>query len=159
MGPQGGTLRWEPKLRARRTSSINENKLVKRHLCKSYKPQLKYKESKMIKSCRKKDLLLATIYINPLQHVPTFFFGLQRRCSVKTGVLKNFANFTGKRLCWNRLLLKLQAQQALQLYYKRLQHRYFPVEFAKLLRTSILQNICKRLLLVLASIQFGHAWR
>ena len=82
------------------------------------------------------------------QHVPTLFFDLQRRCFVKKGVLKNFANFTVKQLFWNLLLLKLQALQALQLYSKRLQHRCFFVELAKLLRTSILQNIYKRLLLV-----------
>ena len=33
----------------------------------------------------------------------------------KKRVLKNFANFLGKRLCWNFVLLKLQALQALQL--------------------------------------------
>ena len=31
-----------------------------------------------------------------------------RRCSIKS-VLKNFANFTGKHLCWSLFLLKLQA--------------------------------------------------
>ena len=43
----------------------------------------------------------------------------QRRCSVKISVLKNFTNFTGKYLCWNLFLIKLQG--------KRLQHRCFPV--------------------------------
>ena len=32
-----------------------------------------------------------------------------RRCSVKNGVLKYFANFTGKNLCWSLFLLKLKA--------------------------------------------------
>ena len=31
----------------------------------------------------------------------------QWRCSVKQGVLKNFANFTGKNLCWSLFLIKL----------------------------------------------------
>ena len=31
-----------------------------------------------------------------------------RRCSVKKGVLKNFANFTGKHLCWRLFFMKLQ---------------------------------------------------
>ena len=61
-----------------------------------------------------------------------------RRCSVKKDVLKKFANFTGKRLCWSLFLIKLQA---------KLQHWCFPVKFAKSLRTSILKNICERLLL------------
>ena len=47
-------------------------------------------------------------------------------CSVKEGVLKNFAcNFIKKRL----------------------QHRCFLVKLAKLLRTSIFKNICERVLL------------
>ena len=40
----------------------------------------------------------------------------------KKGALKNFASFTGKRLC-------------------------FPAKFAKFLGTPILKNICERLLL------------
>ena len=32
-----------------------------------------------------------------------------RRCSVKKGVLKNFAKFTGKQLCQSLFLIKLQA--------------------------------------------------
>ena len=44
-----------------------------------------------------------------------------RRCSIKKGVLKNFANFTRKKR--------------------------FPVKFAKFLRTTILKNIYERLLL------------
>ena len=33
-----------------------------------------------------------------------------RICSVKKVVLKNFANFTGKNLCWSLFLIKLQFQ-------------------------------------------------
>ena len=36
---------------------------------------------------------------------------------MKKGVLKNFANFTGKRMCWSPFLIKLQAL-GLELYYK-----------------------------------------
>ena len=32
-----------------------------------------------------------------------------RRCSVKKGVLKKFANFIGKHLCWSLFLIKLLA--------------------------------------------------
>ena len=32
-----------------------------------------------------------------------------RRCFFKIDVLKNFANFTGKNLCWCLFLIKLQA--------------------------------------------------
>ena len=53
----------------------------------------------------------------------------------KKGVLTNFANFTGKHLCWSFFIKK------------RLQYRYFPVKFAKFIKTPILNNICERLFL------------
>ena len=68
------------------------------------------------------------------------FRSSHRRCFVKKGVLKNFANFTGKHLRWSLL-------QACNFIKKRLQHWCFPVKFAKFLRTSILNKICERLLL------------
>ena len=49
----------------------------------------------------------------------------------KIGVLKNFANFTGKHLCWSLFWNFIK---------NRLQHRCFPVKFAKFLRTPFLQN-------------------
>ena len=58
----------------------------------------------------------------------------------KKGVLKNFANFTGKHLCWSLF-------QACSFIKKRLQQWCFPVKFTKFLRTSILKNICERLIL------------
>ena len=79
-----------------------------------------------------------------------------RKCSVNQGALKNFANFTGKHLFWDLFLIKLQAfrtatslkeTQGLQLFKKKLQHRCFPVKFARFLRAPILKNIYKRLLL------------
>ena len=50
----------------------------------------------------------------------------------KKGVLKNFANFTEKHLCWSLFLIMFKAS-TLQLFKKRLQHRGFPVKFAKFL--------------------------
>ena len=70
--------------------------------------------------------------------MPNLLFDLQQMCSVKKGARKNYANLTEKHLCWNLLLSKLQALQALQLYQKVLQHRCFTIKFAKLLRTPIL---------------------
>ena len=54
----------------------------------------------------------------------------------KKAVLKYFAIFTGKHLCWSLKFIKM-----------RLQHRCFPVNIAKFLRAPILKNICERLLL------------
>ena len=55
----------------------------------------------------------------------------------KIGVLRSFANFTGKHLCWSLFLKNLQAE-GLQLHKIRLQHKCFPVKFAKFLRTPFL---------------------
>ena len=67
----------------------------------------------------------------------SFYGSSHWKCSANTVVLKNFANFTGKHLCWS-----LQQK-------KRLQHRCFPVKF---LRAPILKNICEWLLLNLSGI-------
>ena len=83
----------------------------------------------------------------------------RRRCSVKIGVLKNFANFTGKHLCWGLFLIKLQDLQAFRtpFFEEHLQtaasvlsrgvfrtlskkSNSFPVNIAKFLRTAFLQN-------------------
>ena len=45
------------------------------------------------------------------------------------------------------LSLSLIKSEGLHFYLKRLQQRYFPVNTAKLVRTPIWENICKRLLL------------
>ena len=60
-------------------------------------------------------------------------------CSLEKTVLKNFAIFTGKHLCWT----------AFNFLKKWLQHRCFPVNIAKFLRTLILMKICEQLLLKL----------
>ena len=41
------------------------------------------------------------------------------------------------------------------LIIKRIQHRYFSVKLAEFLRTPVLKNICKRLLLNLFSLIFN----
>ena len=60
---------------------------------------------------------------------------------------KNFENSTGKRL-FESLFDKVEGLQPCNFFKKRLQHRCFPVKFAKFLRTPILKNICKRPLLI-----------
>ena len=63
----------------------------------------------------------------------------------KTAVLKNFAKFTKKHLRWGLFLNKNAGLQSWNFTKKRLQHRYFPMNIAKFLRTPVLENICKRL--------------
>ena len=83
----------------------------------------------------------------------TFYKYLKRnrsshwRCSVKKGVLRNFAKFTGKHLCQSLFFNKVAGLRPATLLKKRLWHRCFPVNFAKFLRTPFLQSISGRLLL------------
>ena len=49
--------------------------------------------------------------------------------AAKKAVLKNFAKFTEKQLCWSLFLNKIAGL--------RLQHRRFPVNFVKFLRTPL----------------------
>ena len=56
----------------------------------------------------------------------------------KIDLLKNFAIFVGKLLCWSLFLIKLQALKPATLL-KRLQHMCFPVNTAKF-RLEIFKN-------------------
>ena len=67
------------------------------------------------------------------------FWGETNRSSLsqmffKIDVLKNFANFTRKPLCWSLFVIKLQAW-ACGFIKKRLQHRGFRLKFGIFLRT------------------------
>ena len=58
----------------------------------------------------------------------------------KISVLIDFANFTGKHLCWSLFLIKLQSLKVCN-FIKNTPTRCFPVKFAKYLNTLFLQNI------------------
>ena len=73
---------------------------------------------------------------------------MNRRCSLKKTVIKNFAIFTGlKHLCWSLFSNKNACLKACNFIKKTLQHRWFLDSTAKFLRTAILKNLCERLLL------------
>ena len=65
----------------------------------------------------------------------------------KKSVFKNFSKFTRKHLCWSLFLNKVPGLKPSTLLRKRLRRRYFPVNFAKFLGTSLLQNTSGRLLM------------
>ena len=69
--------------------------------------------------------------------VSTFPEAAIRGCSIKIVFLKNSEIFKEKHLCGNLFLIKLQAFS-------------FPVNIAKFLRTSVLENIWERLLYILS---------
>ena len=70
--------------------------------------------------------------------VPSVNKSSHRRCSTRKGVLRNFANFTGKHPYQSLFFNKVVGLGPATLLKKRLQHRYFPVNFAKFLRTPFL---------------------
>ena len=70
-----------------------------------------------------------------------------RRCSARKGVLRNFALFTGKHQCQRLFFNKVAGLRPVTLAKKRLWHRCFSANFAKFLRTPLLQNTSGRLLL------------
>ena len=63
-----------------------------------------------------------------------------QRCSIKKGVLRNVAKFTGKHLCQGLFSNKVAGLRPVTLLKERLWHRCFPVNFAKFLRTPFLRN-------------------
>ena len=69
-----------------------------------------------------------------------------RGVSIKSYILKIFALFTGKQLCWS-LFNKIAGLKTCNFVKNRLQHNCFPVNIAKFLRAPILRNLYKRLFL------------
>ena len=49
---------------------------------------------------------------------PGLFRSSHWRCYVKQGVIKKFANFTRKHLCWNHFSVKLQAFSTATIFKK-----------------------------------------
>ena len=84
--------------------------------------------------------IVAAVY--DFQKQPLKLFG-------KKGVLKMFANFIGKHMCWSLFLVKFQALRLRTCNFikKKFQHRSFAIRFAKFLRAFILKNISEWLLL------------
>ena len=82
----------------------------------------------------------------------SFASGSLWRCFVKKGVLKNFAEFTGKHLCWSLFSNNVAGLRPATLLRKRLQHRCFPVNFAKFWKAPLSQNTFRRLLLVVSEL-------
>ena len=71
-----------------------------------------------------------------------------RRFFIKNGVPNNFAKFTEKRMCWIIVfLINWRPLACTFIIKRRLRHRCFPLNFAKLLSAPFLQNTTKRLLL------------
>ena len=85
--------------------------------------------------------------IHSINSLKTKYRSSHPRCSIRKAVLKNFAIFTGKHLCWSLCFNKVVYLQTCNFIKKRLQHRCFPVNIAKFLRNPILKNICEQLLL------------
>ena len=83
--------------------------------------------------------------IDYLQKQP-FADVFQNRC------FKNFAIFTGQNLCWSLFLIKDPGLPAYYFIKKRLQHKTFPVNIAKTLRTSSFIEHLRCLLLYLKLI-------
>ena len=80
------------------------------------------------------------------------FKSSQRRCFIQKAVLNVFAIFTGKHLCWSLLSLKLKPWRPAVLL-KKTPTEVFYCEYCEILRTPILKNSCKRLLLYILSLK------
>ena len=67
---------------------------------------------------------------------------------LKIGILKSFANFTGKNTCAESLFDKVAGQKAFNFIKERLQRRCFRVKFAKVFNNTFFN----RKLLVATSV-------
>ena len=98
------------KLRLCETSQMSQNTSKMEFLfCKYVSPHA-------CNSNKKETVIGIFLWIYLCEYVLSFYFFCFRkdkssshwRCSVKKGVLKNCADFTGKHLCWSLFLIKLQ---------------------------------------------------
>ena len=62
-----------------------------------------------------------------------------RRCSIKEAVFEKFPIFTGKHLCWNLFLIKLQPS-GLQLYSKEAPTQVFFCEYCEIFKNSYFEE-------------------
>ena len=76
-----------------------------------------------------------------------------RRCSVKKGVIGNFAKSTGKHLCQSLFFNKVTGLRPATLFKERLWHWLFFVSFGKFPRKAFLQNTSGRLLMNFITIK------
>ena len=76
-----------------------------------------------------------------------------RKCHVKKAALKDFAIFTGKRLCWSLFFKKLETFRVATLLKRDFNTVVFEISFEKFLRAPILKSTCQRLLLDFCSVR------
>ena len=72
---------------------------------------------------------------------------IPRSCSVRRGVLRNFAKFTRKHICQAPFFKTCCRHKTCNFIKKRLRHTCFPLNFAKFIRTPFSQNTSGRLFL------------
>ena len=72
------------------------------------------------------------------------------RCSATKNIFENFAKFTGKHLGQSFFFNKVAGLRPATLVKRRLWHRFFPVNFAKFLRTPfIIEHLWWQLLSII----------
>ena len=79
------------------------------------------------------------------QLITSFLGGLSQyrsshRCSMKEGVLRNLAKFTGKHLCQSLFFNKAAGLRPAFSLKEKLWYRCFPVNFCKIFKNTFLQN-------------------
>ena len=94
----------------------------------------------------------SAFYNNCMKVQKRIFINSHRRCSVRKGVLKNFAKFTRKHLYQSLFFNEVTGLKSATLLKKRLWHKCFAVNFAKFPRTPFLKNTFGRLLLHLVPL-------
>ena len=100
----------------------------------------KYLKTKKLVLLYKKPQIFGKLLTVLILLMLPFLEAAVRRCSIKQ-MFSSILQKHKKHLCRSFVLTKLQASR------KRLPYRCFPVNFVKILRTSILQNIPELLLL------------
>ena len=88
-------------------------------------------------------LLLINYFVKKTINGLAIFRSSHQRCFMKNGALKNFPKFSEKHLYQSLLFNKSACLRSATLVKKRLCHRCFLMDFAKILRTSFfIEYLC-----------------
>ena len=84
-------------------------------------------------------------FINSSQRLNFNHFQKQPQEMFHKAIVKHFVIFTGKHPWWGLFFNKVEGHQTCGIITKRLQYRYFLVNFGKFIKAPILKNINEQL--------------
>ena len=88
-------------------------------------------------------LSFVVIRCHSMYHSSVFLWTIDTERALLKKDVKNFANITGKHLCWSLFLIKLQVCRPTNFIKRRLQHRYFSCQNSGIFKSTYFKEHLK----------------